>query len=110
MPKTSPYTKKERARWRKMILDRGRGVSKKLEDLLAGKDVLLESIIDHDNPGETKEERLRRYLNFLMETKRRLDEDVRYGICEVCEQYISAYELNEAPWVDCCHTCAGKAR
>ena len=109
MCKQSNYPSHLRKHWRKQILSKGQGVSNRLSDLLAGKNVLIESLpMQNNKMGKTPEERLRQYLELLMDTLKRVD-NPEFGRCEECDSFISEYELNEMPWASICRTCQGRA-
>jgi len=101
MNDTSPYTQADRDRWRQLLLAKGKEVADKLERVLAKKDVALEelSLFKNDEPAETKEKRLRRYLDHLMKRLRSLDHP-RFGYDTGRGAFVSVTELDECPWLD----------
>ncbi|TNF26723.1 MAG: hypothetical protein EP329_20780 [Deltaproteobacteria bacterium] len=97
----SPYTQADRDRWRQLLLKKGKEVADKLERVLAKKDVALEelSLFKNDEPAETKEKRLRRYLDHLMKRLRSLDHP-RFGYDPARGAFVAVTELDECPWLD----------
>jgi len=102
---TSPYSPAALAHFRTLILAKGQEVANKLTDIMARKDVSLADLdLFSREPGETKEQRLRRFLNHLMATLRSLDKPT-FGRCDGCGQPIPEAELREMPWADRCRRC-----
>jgi len=101
MNDASPYSQADRDRWRQMLLKKGKEVADKLERVLNKKDVDLEdmSLFKNDEPAETKEKRLRRYLDHLMKRLRSVD-DPRFGFDPERGEFLSVTELDEVPWAD----------
>jgi|GEM_PF-1626399 len=99
---TSTYTPEDRQRWKKTILKKGGEVSAKLEEILNKKDVSLEdlSLYGDGEPGETKEQRLRRFFDHLMKRLRAID-DPRFGFDSEAGAFLAVAALDEMPWVDC---------
>ncbi|PIE16877.1 MAG: hypothetical protein CSA66_07010 [Proteobacteria bacterium] len=97
----SPYTAEDRDRWRKALLSKGKEVSDKLAEVLAGKDVELSDfeLVQRGEPAETKDKRLRRLLDHLMSRLRAVD-DPRFGYDEARRGFVAVVELDEAPWLD----------
>lgn len=98
---TSPYTASDRQRWKQLLLDKGREVSSKLEDILAGKDATLDDfeLKKDGEPAETKEKRLRRYLDHLMKRLRAVDHP-RFGWDPDAKAFVSVATLDDTPWLD----------
>jgi hypothetical protein len=101
MTEPSPYTQADRDRWRQLILAKGKEVADKLERVLNNKNVSLEeiSLFKDDEPAETKEKRLRRFLDHLMARLRKV-EDPRFGYDTERGAFLSVPELDEMPWID----------
>ena len=84
---------------RKTLLRKGAEVAKKLEDLLAHKDVDLSQGIPFPlHPDEDDELRLRRFLELI---DRRI-KTARFGCCTVCDERLPDSALDEAPWLERC--------
>lgn len=101
MQPLSPYSHDDRLRWRKLLLAKGGEVSKKLEDLLAGKDVKLSEIelrmtADEKEP---KEKRLRRFLDLLMARLKVVDHP-RFGFDMDTGAFLPVPVLDEMPWIE----------
>lgn len=101
MSESSPYTQEDRDRWKQALLDKGKELSDKLERLLAGKNVKLAdiSLFKGDEPAETKEKRLRRFFDLVMERMRAVN-DERFGYDPERGEFWSVAELDEKPWAD----------
>jgi hypothetical protein len=97
----APYTDADRARWREALLKKGGEVAAKLEELLAKKDKTLAdfSLWGGDEPGETKERRLRRYFDHLMRRLRAVNHP-RFGFDRARGGFATIAELDETPWLD----------
>ncbi len=101
MQPLSPYSHDDRLRWRRLLLAKGGEVSKKLEDLLAGKDVILSEIelrmtADEKEP---KEKRLRRFLDLLMARLKVVDHP-RFGFDAETGDFLPTVVLDEMPWIE----------
>src|SRR5687768_4707733 len=106
---SNAYPDDLRAAWKQRILAKGRDVSDALTKILAGKDARLDDFqLTGGEPGERPEEKLRRFLDHLMKTMRRLDAP-DFGACTGCGQPIPVAELDALPWADRCRGCAAKA-
>jgi len=97
----STYTAADRQRWRQALLAKGREVSSKLEEILAGKDVSLDDfgLKMNGEPAETKEKRLRRFFDLLMRRLRVVDSP-RFGYDPEAGAFLPVSALDEAPWID----------
>ena len=97
----SPYTAEDRQRWKQALLAKGREVSAKLEEILAGKDVSLDDFRLEQNgePAETKEKRLRRFFDLLMRRLRAVDHP-RFGYDPEARAFLKTAVLDETPWID----------
>jgi hypothetical protein len=102
-----PPTDEQIAWLRRRLLDKGAEINAKLVALLSGKQVNLEALVGGGKPGETKEERLRRFLN-LIDSKLVAIRNRTYGRCEKCGDGLPYAELEQMPWNDTCDACAGK--
>ncbi|MCC6623795.1 MAG: hypothetical protein IT385_21230 [Deltaproteobacteria bacterium] len=101
MDPISPYTAADRQRWKQLLLAKGREVSSKLEDILAGKDATLDDFdlkMDGE-PAETKEKRLRRYFDHLMQRLRVIDHP-RFGWDADKRAFLPIAVLDDAPWTE----------
>lgn len=97
----SPYTAEDRQRWKQRLLDKGQEISKKLEQILAKKDVSLDDLqlkLD-DDEKEPKEKRLRRYFDLIMARLRKVDSP-SFGFDRQRGAFLSVAELDETPWID----------
>ena len=97
----SPYTAEDRQRWKQRLLDKGQEISKKLEQVLAKKDVSLDDLklkLD-DDEKEPKEKRLRRYFDLIMARLRKV-ESSSFGFDRQRGAFLSVAELDEMPWID----------
>lgn len=97
----SPYTPEDRQRWRQALLSKGQEVAKKLEDVLAGKDVKLSDIElrQVDKVKEPLEKQLRRFLDLLMARLRKVD-DPRFGFDREQNAFVPTAALDEVPWLE----------
>lgn len=102
MSATSNYTQIDRERWKSAILAKGQEVASKLEQILAGKDITLAeiSLFKNDEPAETREKRLRRFLDHLMARLKVVDHP-RFGWDAEAGAWKSVAELDETPWIAC---------
>jgi len=97
----SPYTAEDRQRWKQRLLAKGREISSKLEDILAGKDAKLEDFdlkMDGE-PAETKERRLRRYFDHVMKRLRAVEHS-RFGYDPATRAFLPVATLDDTPWID----------
>jgi hypothetical protein len=84
---------------RKTLLRKGAEVAKKLEDLLAHKQVdLSQGIPPPLLPDEDDELRLRRVLELI---DRRI-KSLKPWRCVVCDERLADAALDEAPWLERC--------
>ncbi len=92
---------------RRQLLDKGKELADQLAALLAGQKPSGLDLLTAE-PGETDEEKLRRYLGVV---QGRIDalRAGSYGKCESCGQEIPAEELAQLPWADRCGRCAATA-
>jgi hypothetical protein len=97
----SPYTAQDRQHWRQLLLAKGQEVAKKLEDVLAGKDVKLSEIElrQVDKVKEPREKQLRRFLDLLMGRLRKVD-DPRFGFDPEKGSFVPKAALDEVPWLE----------
>ncbi len=97
----SPYTAEDRQRWKQRLLDKGQEISKKLEQVLAKKDVRLDDLELKltDDENEPKEKRLRRYFDLVMARLRKV-ESQDFGFDRQRDAFLSVTELDEMPWID----------
>jgi RNA polymerase-binding transcription factor DksA len=89
---------------------KGLEIANKLAELLAGQDVRLSDFeLTGGEPGETKEQRLRRFLSSINAARTRLlghSDAAPYGECLACGVELPAGALDEMPWVERCPPCA----
>lgn len=91
-------------RLRKKLLAKGQELATKLSQLLEGHSPSgLDQLLAE--PGETAEEKVRRYLA-VIQARIAAIRDGSYGICERCGVELSLAELDEMPWADGCRGCA----
>ncbi len=82
---------------RTFLLRKGAEVAKKLEDLLAHKEVdLSQGILGSAVPDHDDALRLRRFLELI---DRRI-KAARFGRCTVCEERLPEATLDETPWLE----------
>jgi hypothetical protein len=92
---------------KRRLLAKGAELSQKLARLLDGKPVPLEQLLVAQ-PGERPAERLKRFLATIDQRLGAI-RDGSYGRCQSCGGAISFTELEQTPWADTCHACAGAA-
>jgi len=92
-------------RLRRRLLKKGSEINDALTWLLAGEKVDVEKLLVAGTPGETPEEKLRRFLALIEDRLEALRRH-RYGLCEECGAEISFAELDEVPWQKSCRRCA----
>lgn len=89
---------------------KGLEIATRLSELLAGQDVRLADFeLTGGKPGETKEQRLRRFLASINGARARLlgqGAAPPYGECLACGVELPAPALDEMPWVERCPPCA----
>lgn len=97
----SPYRAEDRERWRRLLLAKGQEIAKKLEDVLAGKDVRLEDLGLQmtDKEKEPKDKKLRRFLDLLM-ARLKLVDDPSFGWDAERGAFLPVAALDEMPWID----------
>jgi RNA polymerase-binding transcription factor DksA len=95
----------ERTVLRRALLDKGQELAELLAAVLAGRQEPSALDLLDAEPGETEEERLRRYLGLVQS---RLDALAAgsYGRCERCGAELTFAELREVPWATRCRACA----
>ncbi|HUS31361.1 MAG TPA: hypothetical protein VMZ53_22775 [Kofleriaceae bacterium] len=94
------------ARLKRLLLDKGRDISDKLSQMMAGKKVTFEEMFKAQ-VGETPIERARRYLD-LVDGRIKAINAGTYGNCFLCETPLSYAELEQLPWAQYCTACAAK--
>ena len=91
-------------RLRHDLLAKGGEIAALLEAMMAGKEPGANDLLDA-LPGETPEEKARRFLA-LIESRREALDAGTYGQCLRCGAELSLAELAEMPWVETCRDCA----
>jgi len=101
METASTYTAEDRQRWRQGLLAKGQEIAKKLEDVLAGKDVKLSEIELRmvDKVKEPLDKKLRRFLDLLMARLKVVDHP-RFGFDLEKGEFAPAAALDEVPWLE----------
>ena len=91
------------------INKKGWDVAQALIEIKANKDVKLEDLSDlrGGKPGETAEERCRRFLNQINAARTRLQTH-QFGDCEDCGEAIPDAALDQMPWMTQCSACAAR--
>jgi RNA polymerase-binding transcription factor DksA len=97
-----PPTGEQIALLKKRLLKKGAEINEKLVALLNGKQV---NIFETLKPGETKEERLRRFLK-LVDDQLVAIRNGSYGKCVQCGDGLPFAHLEQIPWIDTCQSCA----
>ena len=100
-----PLTEDQAARLKQKLSRKGQEVAQMLAELLAGQTPA--GLADVVKPGETPEEKLRRFLDTIQARIKAL-RDGSYGRCEVCGEELRFVELDELPWADTCGSCAAR--
>ena len=95
-----PPTAEEIALLKRQLLKKGAEINAKLVDILNGKEV---NIFETLKPGETKEEKLRRFLA-LIDSKLVAIRNGSYGKCVVCGDGLPFAHLEQIPWIDTCQS------
>jgi len=104
---SDPMDPERQQRLRTELGRKGMDINQKLTDLLAGKNVTLATIVlpQDQKPGETKEERLRRFLNQISRAQKRLGTPT-WGLCVTCHAALPDGVLDDTPWTEECNSCA----
>ena len=94
---------------RKQLLKKGAEINAKLVEILNGKQVSIEALAANmfggGKPGETKEERLRRFLE-LVDSRIKAIRNGTYGSCQRCQAPLPFIDLEQIPWIDTCRSCS----
>ena len=100
------HTPEQMQRWQRELARKGMDLYAVLSELLAGKNATLATLkLPHEmKPCETKEERLRRFLNQVSRAQKRMNTDA-WGQCVRCHAPVSNVALDEAPWTEVCGRC-----
>jgi RNA polymerase-binding transcription factor DksA len=103
---TAEHTPEQLQRWQRELARKGMELYAALSDVLAGKNVTMATVkLPHEQkPGETKEERLRRFLGQVSRAQKRMNTDA-WGRCVQCQSLVPAALLDEAPWTEVCGNC-----
>jgi len=104
-PGSSMLTKKQIDGLRRRLLKKGSEINEALTWLLAGEKVDVEKLLGGGKPGETPEEKLRRFLNLIDDRIQAIARG-QFGLCEECRGEIPFNELDEVPWQKACRHCA----
>ena len=105
---TPPLSDEQIQRLKRQLLKKGSEINAKLVDLLNGKEVSLERLLGGGKPGETKEERLRRFLQ-LVDSRLVAIRNGSYGRCQGCGEWLHFEKLEQVPWIDTCEEHAADA-
>jgi hypothetical protein len=91
---------------KRKLLKKGAEINEKLVGLMNGLDPRVDW--PPSKPGETKIERLRRFLNLVDGEIQRIRAGT-YGVCATCGKPLPFVQLDEVPWIDTCQACAAAA-
>jgi len=89
---------------RRHLLKKGAELNAKLVELLSGKQVDVDALLGRTKPGESKEERLRRFLA-LVDGRIQAIRAGSYGRCVTCGDGLPFADLEQIPWIDTCRAC-----
>jgi hypothetical protein len=94
----------------KRINDKGWEVAQRLSAVKGRQDINLSQMdgMGIDDPLETKERRLRRYLDQINRARIRLGTP-EYGQCVDCDTTFAAGQLDDMPWVEQCGPCVANS-
>ncbi|MFT5432087.1 MAG: RNA polymerase-binding transcription factor DksA [Myxococcota bacterium] len=94
----------------KLINAKGWEVAQRLSAVKARRDIDLSQMdgMGIDDPLESKERRLRRYLDQINRARTRLPTP-EYGQCVDCGTAFAAGQLDDMPWVEQCAGCAANS-
>ncbi len=95
--------------WKSALLHKGQDVADLLEAILDGREVDLTSLPPPTTPGETPEQRLRKFLEQIDRAIKAFDTD-RFGRCEICGVNLSRAALQQQPWLATCPSHAARWR
>jgi RNA polymerase-binding transcription factor DksA len=98
------FTEEELARLRRRLLAKGRELAEILAELMAGQSPGAADLLDAE-PGETKIEKVRRYLDLVDRAIKRVPAG-KYGTCIECGRPLPRALLSEIPWTERCPGCA----
>ena len=93
---------------RKQLLKKGAEINEKLTALMNGLNPTIHDIIS-GNPGETKIEKLRRWLNMVDKKIKQIPKG-EYGKCEQCGAELTFEGLTQVPWAEVCPSGASKGQ
>jgi RNA polymerase-binding transcription factor DksA len=102
----APPTPEQIAHLRRLLLKKGSEINDKLVAILNKKNPSMMDIIAA-KPGETPEERLRRFLKLVDDQIQRVRAGT-YGTCATCGDGLPYAHLEQVPWIDTCQVCAAK--
>lgn len=91
---------------RRQLLKKGAEINAKLVEILNGKDPSV-GLFGPGKPGETKEERLRRFLG-LVDSRIKSIRSGTYGSCDRCHAPLPFADLEQIPWIDTCRSCSAE--
>lgn len=91
---------------KRQLLKKGAEINEKLTQLMNGLNPSVQDILA-GSPGETKIEKLRRWLEMVDKQIKRIGRG-EYGTCEQCRADLTFEGLSQVPWADTCPTCAAK--
>lgn len=92
---------------KRQLLKKGAEINEKLTQLMNGLNPSMHDILSGGSPGETKIEKLRRWLELVDKQIKRIGRG-EYGTCVQCSEALTFEGLSQVPWADTCPTCAAK--
>jgi len=99
---TPALTEEQIGKLKRQLLKKGSEINDKLVAILNGKDPgNLTELLGGGKPGETKEERLRRFLA-LVDSRLVQIRNGTYGKCVQCGDWLEYRHLEQIPWIDTC--------
>jgi DnaK suppressor protein len=99
---TEPLTDEQILKLKRQLLKKGSEINDKLVAILNGKDPGNLAEIMGGTVGETKEEKLRRFLA-LIDSRLVQIRNGTYGKCVQCGDWLEYRHLEQIPWIDTCN-------
>ena len=94
---------------KRALLKKGGELAEQLSKLLAGESTVdVSALLGGGKPGETPEEKLRRFMARIDAALAALAAG-SYGSCEGCGVALGWPALQQVPWAELCPSCAAKA-